>query len=98
MKEAYSGLAAALLALTEDEKKDIGRIAKAVYDDAELVSTLSEPINYSFDMIEKAFPALKGISFGDDEYGDSTDYESFLMIASRDTTYQHIIEQVRIPL
>jgi len=98
MKEASTGLAAALEALTDEDKIVIGRIARAVYDDEALVQTLSEPINYSFMQIEKAFPALKGITFGDDENGDSTDYETFLMISSMDESYRKIIKQVRIPL
>ena len=98
MKEARLGLAANLSALTDEDKIAIGRIARAVYDDAELVSGLSEPINYSFMMIEDAYPALTGITFGEDDHGDSTDYETFLLIASIDSTYQNIIKQVRIPL
>jgi len=98
MIEAYPGLAAALSALTDEEKVEIGRIARAVYDDKELAATLSEPINYSFDMIEESFPALRGITFGEDENFDSTDYTTFLMISSMDASYRTIIKQVRIPL
>ena len=98
MKEAQPGLAANLSALTDEDKIAIGRIARAVYDDAELMAELYEPINYSLGEIVTAFPALTGITFGEDDDGDSTDYETFLLIASMDSTYQNIIKQVRIPL
>lgn len=98
MIEAYPGLADALESLTDEDKVAIGKIARAVYDDEALVRTLPEPINYSFDMIEQEFPSLTGITFGEDENGDSTDYTTFLMISSMDKSYRNIIKQVRIPL
>lgn len=98
MNEAYPGLAATLSSLSDADKLSIGGIVKSVFDDEELVRSLSEPINYAMEMVIESYPELDGISFGDDERGDSTDYETFLIIASRDTTYRNIIGQVRIPL
>lgn len=98
MIESHPGLIAALKALTEADKQAIGKIARAVYDDEELVKTLSEPINYSLMQIEEAYPSLVGIVFGEDDDGDATDYTTFLMIASMDPTYQFYNLQIRIPL